>query len=213
MAAAPYSNKEWMERPHRFIPPRTKMALKLYVSGAVRTQREAAEIAGVTQATVSNARRSLNGKAYEESFDSQVMERAVSLSAVIAKLSEKALNVMEEQILHGTTEEVKFKAAKDILDRNPETSKTNKIQVESFTLSGRDAKELAAALAEGRMASHLDAEVSSGDFVKIEEVPVRPSLMGAIADELVSGKGTSDYSANRHWPLGLRPDEGAEEGK
>lgn len=154
------------------------MALSLYVSGAVRTQREAAEIAGVTQATVSNARRSIAGKAFEENFDTQVTERAMSLSAVIAKLSEKALAVMEEQIDNGSSEEVKFKAAKDILDRNPETSKTNKVQIESFSLSGRDAKELAAALTEGRQLQELDKEVSSGDYVRIEEVPERPPLIG-----------------------------------
>lgn len=188
MAAAPYSNREWMEREHHFLPPRTKMALKLYVSGAARTQKEAAEVAGVTQATVSNARRSLTGRRYEESFDSQVQERAVSLSAVIAKLSEKALGVMEEQITNGSSEDVRFKAAKDILDRNPETSKTNKVQVESFTLSGRDAKELAMALAEGRATSVLDQEAMGGDFVKIEEVATRPSLMEGIADAEVLGK-------------------------
>jgi len=154
------------------------MALKLYVSGAVRTQREAGQIAGVTASTVSNARRSVAGRKFEESFDSGVTERAMSLSAVIAKLSEKALNVMEEQITNGSTEEVKFKAAKDILDRNPETSKTNKIQMEAFTLSGRDAKEIAAALTEGRLLQAMDAEVAEGDFVKVDEVPQRPSITG-----------------------------------
>lgn len=102
----------------------------------------------------------------------------MSLSAVIARLSAKALDVMEDQINNGTTEEVKFKAAKDILDRNPETSKTNKVQVESFTLAGRDVQALATALAEGRRALPTDAEVVSGDFVKVEEVHARPSIMG-----------------------------------
>ena len=179
MTTAAYM-REWQGRPHPNVTPRTKLALSLYVSGAARTQREAAEIAGVTATTVSNARRSLAGRAYESSFDANVTERAVSLSAVIAKLSEKALNVMEDQILHGTTEEVKFKAAKDILDRNPETSKTNKVQVESFTLSGRDAKEIAAALAEGRMLQAFDTQVAEGDFVRIDETPVRPPLLGGI---------------------------------
>lgn len=155
------------------------MALKLYVSGAVRTQREAAAAAGVSAQTVSNARRSAAGQAFESTFDTQVQERAVSLSAVIAKLSEKALDVMAEQIEHGSTEEVKFKAAKDILDRNPETSKTNKVQVESFTLSGRDAKDLAAALAQARMPQPTDEQVMTGDFVRVDEVVSRPSLLGA----------------------------------
>src|ERR1019366_2933860 len=73
------TNAEWRAREeHPFIPPRTKLALKLYVSGAARTQREAAEVAGVSSATVSNARRSLAGQAYEDNFDSQVSERSMS---------------------------------------------------------------------------------------------------------------------------------------
>lgn len=177
------TNAEWRKLPHPNVPPRTKLALKLYVSGAVRTQAEAAAVAGVTQATVSNARRSVEGRAYENTFDAQVQERSVSLSAVIAKLSEKALSVMEEQIDNGSTEDVRFKAAKDILDRNPETSKTNKVQVESFTLAGRDVQALATALAEGRRAHELDETVAKGDFIRVEEISDRPPLLG-VPDEL-----------------------------
>ena len=175
------TNAEWRAREeHPFIPPRTKLALKLYVSGAARTQREAAEVAGVSSATVSNARRSLAGQAYEDNFDSQVSERSMSLSALIVKLSEKALYVMETQIENGSTEDVKFKAAKDILDRNPETSKTNKVQVESFSLSSRDAKELAAALVEGRLSDERFKDLEHEDFVKVEEVPAVKTLMGEL---------------------------------
>lgn len=178
---SPEYNKAWQQADHPNVPPRTKMALKLYVSGAVRTQREAGELAGVTASTVSNARRSPAGRAFEESFDSGVKERSMSLSAVIAKLSEKALDVMAAQIESGSTEQVKFMAAKDILDRNPETSKTSKVQMESFTLTGRDAKELAQALAEGRTPHPADRQVETGDFVRVDEVVARPSIMGEVA--------------------------------
>ncbi len=178
MASTEY-NREWKARAeHPFRTPRTKLALKLYVSGAVRTQKEAGDIYGLSQTAVSLARRSVSGQALESDFEAKVTERAVSLSAVIAKLSEKALKVMDDQITSGSSEEVKFKAAKDILDRNPETSKTNKIQMESFTLTGRDAKEIAAALAEGRRLHELDAEVATGDFVRVQEVPQLPSITG-----------------------------------
>lgn len=170
--------REWKEKEQHDFTPRTKMAMKLYATGAVRTQKEAAEIAGIHPTYLSIVKNTPTGERYFEQTDSQIQERAVSLSAVIAKLSEKALKVMEEQIKNGSTEEVKFKAAKDILDRNPETSKMNKVQVEAFTLSGRDAKEIAAALAEGRALTALDEQVAEGDFVKVEEVPVRPELMG-----------------------------------
>lgn len=156
------------------------MALNLYVSGAARTQKEAADAAGVSSATVSNARRSPAGRAFEENFDTQVAERSMSLSAVIARLSAKALDVMEEQILNGSTEEVQFKAAKDILDRNPETSKMQKVQLESFTLGNKDAKEIARALTEGMALRSYDAEVAEGDFVRVQEVSEQPSLMGEV---------------------------------
>lgn len=177
-------NFKWGEERAPSPLPKTKMALKLYVSGAVRTQREAAEIAGVSACTVSNARRSAAGQAFEKHFDTQVAEKAMSLSAVIARLSVKALAVMEDQIDNGSTEDVQFKAAKDILDRNPETSKTNKVQVESFTLGNKDAKEIAAALTEGAALRRFDSEVAEGDFVRVQEVSERPSLMGG-GDEVV----------------------------
>ena len=156
------------------------MGLKLYVSGAVKTQREAAAAVGVTAQSISNARRSLTGKSFEKGFDTEVTERSMSLSAVIAALSVKALDVMEEQITNGSSEDIRFKAAKDILDRNPETSKTNKIQMESFTLTGRDAKELAAALAEGRILQPMDMQAMTGDVVRVAEVAERPSIMGEV---------------------------------
>lgn len=154
------------------------MALKLYVSGAARTQAEAAEATGVSKQAISIARNTPTGRRLEAGFDDAVQERAVSLSAVIAKLSEKALMVMEEQIENGSTEEVRFKAAKDILDRNPETSKTNKVQVESFTLGSRDAKELAAALLEGRATEQKFKELESADYVRVDQPPEAVTIMG-----------------------------------
>ncbi len=175
----------WKNKETHNFTPKTKMALKLYVSGAARTQAEAAEIAGCHKQSVTLARNTPTGRALERAFEHGVMEKAMSLSAVIEKLSAKALTVMEDLIEHGSTEEIQFKAAKDVLDRNPETSKTNKVQVESFTLSGRDAKEIAAALAEGRALQAVDSEVAEGDFVRVQEVSERPSLMEVPDGKLV----------------------------
>lgn len=180
------SAAEWLAKDTHNFTPKTKLALKLYVSGAARTQEEAAAIVGCHKQSVSNMRRTKTGREFEDGFDSGVTERMMSLSAVIDRLSKKAVVVMEDLIDNGSTEDVRFKAAKDILDRNPETSKTNKVQVESFTLSGRDAKELALAMTEGRLAVAKFEEATEGDFVRVQEVTERPNILEAGTDEQLS---------------------------
>lgn len=63
---------------------------------------------------------------------------------------------------------VQLKAAQDLADRSPETSKTIKHEVASISLSGQDAKEMAAALVESARSRERFSHVAEGDFVQVE---------------------------------------------
>lgn len=148
----------------RRIKPRVRSAIKLYVTGAAKTQREAAEIVGVNPSTISKTlRHTPVGKQLEQTLNGEIQRRAVELSVVIAKLSEKALNRIGG-LMDSGNEKVRLDAAKDILDRNPLTSKTHKISVDSLTLTGRDVKDLIQAMTSGRNLEEQFPSAASGDF-------------------------------------------------
>lgn len=85
------------------------------------------------------------------------------MAAVIQGMSEKALERMNT-LMDSNSEKIQLDAAKDILDRNPETSKTRKVQVESLSLTGRDVQSLAAALTRGAELKQLYAQAAVGDY-------------------------------------------------
>jgi hypothetical protein len=183
--------RPWRKKDNADLTPRVKQALRLYVTGVVKTQKEAAAISGIHQSTLSIAKHTPTGQRLYNRMDAGIEERALSLSAVIAKLSEKALDVMGDLIESGSTEEIRFQASKDILDRNPETSKKSQLQVESFSLGGKDAKLLAAALVEGRVVSEKFNEVTEGDFIRLEGIPSERNSAGPS-----SGSDRADLSAS-----------------
>lgn len=162
------ASRKWNEREVKHSP-RVKMALRLYGSGAVTSMSEAARLAGCAASTAYVAKLQVNGLAMMERLDRNIEERSVSMSAVIAALGQKAVERMEKLMDHGTTEQIQFQAAKDLLDRNPETSKHSKLQVDSFTIDGRDAAGLAAAMVEAARVRSAFAEEVRGDYVKLAD--------------------------------------------
>lgn len=150
--------------------PRVKMALRLYGSGAAHTQEEAARIAGCNRYWLSQARQLPAGRALMDEIEQGLQKKTIGLSAVVSALSHQALAKVAQLMDKGSTEAIQLNAATTILDRNPETSKSNRLQVESFTLSGRDAKGLADAMVEAaRVHEEFKNEVA-GDFVRVDGV-------------------------------------------
>lgn len=142
-----------------------RRAIELYETAAVRTQKEASEAVGLHPGTLAFMRSQYpEVKAYQESLSSSVRERVVDFSATIKRLSEKAL-AAEEALLDGSqNEKIVFEVARDILDRNPETSKTHRLAVSSLSLTGRDVESLSRALVEGAALRQQFAVAAAGDF-------------------------------------------------
>lgn len=144
------------------------MAARLYASGAVRTKKAAAEAVGIHPAwfgrmTILNPpTRKLIGE-----VDSNIQDESIALSKVIAMLSRRAAGRIA-QLMDSDNEHIALKASSDILDRNPETSKSIRATVTSFSLSGDDAKEIAASLVEAAKVKEQYKDLAKQDFVKVD---------------------------------------------
>lgn len=147
------------------------MAARLYASGAVPTKRAACEAVGLSPSyltVLDSAGNETTGRIQDE-VARAIEDKTVSLSAAVALLSRKALGRVSE-LMTSQNEHVALKASSDILDRNPETSKTFKASITSFNLDSNDAKELAAALVAGARVKAQYLPIAAGDFVKVEEL-------------------------------------------
>ena len=61
----------------------------------------------------------------------------------MTELGRKAVQKLAHLMEWSGQEAIQLRAAIDLADRSPETQKVQKHQVESFSLSGKDAKEIA----------------------------------------------------------------------
>jgi len=103
----------------------------------------------------------------QDEIEQALADQTVALSRGIALISREALTRVRELMKSGN-EHVALKASSDILDRNPETSKTFKATVTSFSLDPADARELAASLVAAAKIKQQFSTVAGGDFVKVE---------------------------------------------
>lgn len=98
-----------------------------------------------------------------------VRRRIVDIGAVIEGLSHQAVMKVKELMDGAGKEDVQLRAAQDLLDRNPKTSKTRRIAVESLTLTGRDLKELMASLRSADGLEEQFASAADGNYIPAPE--------------------------------------------
>jgi len=159
------------------LRPRVRTALRLVLSGATRTQGEAARIAGLHQAYLSGVKRSPIVQAYIRKLEAQMDAQTINMSAAMQELGRKGLlKIAEFMESEQVKDELRLRAAMDLADRSPETSKTSKLSIEGdLTIRQGDANRLIEALVEATQADERYArEVSQGDYVKVDDgiVPV-----------------------------------------
>ena len=166
--------------------PRLRHAARLYASGACRTKKEAAEAVGVNPSYFNIATQPGHAKAKPEliaimdDIERAIQDKTVALSSVIEGVSREALTEMRSLLKNSKNEAIRLKAASDVLDRNPETSKTQKHQLSSFSLNGEDAKQLAAALVKSAEAQRRYAGQLDGDYIRIPQDSNDPPQIGEI---------------------------------
>lgn len=160
-----------MEQPRRGIPikqlsPKAKIALRAIALGAMK-HREAAQIAGVHPAYVSQLKNSEPGKNYMQQLDAKFEDSTIETSQLMTELGRKAVQKLAHLMEWSGQEAIQLRAAIDLADRSPETQKVQKHQVESFSLSGKDAKEIAAAMVQAAAVRQRFTAVENGDYIKI----------------------------------------------
>ena len=150
--------------------PRLRRAVRYYYSGIARTKAQAARMAGLEPITLYT--RTMPS-APDPRLDKEIkMAEAMNgrveenVSRALVEGSVEAIRRMRS-LLDSSSEIIQFKAAQDLADRGPLTSKVTKLQSTHLSLDGQDAQALASALVESRRQS-LDG--ADGDFVKVVDV-------------------------------------------
>lgn len=122
------------------------MAMRLYATGAAKTKKEAAEMAGISVPWfVAMSNHNLPTARLRDDTDEMIQDESVQMSVVLQKLGREALGRVRD-LSKSQNEHIALKAATDILDRNAETSKVQKIDLTSTQIDSKDAKALAEAL-------------------------------------------------------------------
>lgn len=173
--------------------PRVKLAVRLYTTGICKTKREAGEAAGLhpsylTMLTGPNGSDPVKNLMSE--IDEQIANKTIETSAIIQSLGRKALGKMGKLMETGS-EGVQFRSAQDLLDRSPETSKTQRIETIAFSLDGEDAATLAKAMIEsaksdkdydsiaeeGLMEVDLTEHTELPEHARVANVPVEQTYL------------------------------------
>lgn len=153
------------------IGPRVKMALRLWLSGTVRSKKEAAQIVGVHPAYLGPVSKSPGGQAFIRDQEAKIDEKSLDTNVLLQRLSREAVLETAAIMRAGQSEANRLRAAIDLADRGPETSKIQKHQVEAITLSSKDAKELAAAMVAAAQLKQKFAEATEGNYDKTKYIP------------------------------------------
>lgn len=150
--------------------PRVRMAARLYATGAAPTKKAAAEAAGIhptwfTLLTNHNEET----KRLVDSVDAKIEDQTVDMSTVLRTVGREAIKRIRQLMVASVRDDIALKAAQDLADRNPETSKVQRHEIASVHMGPEEARELAAALVEGAKVRERYAKAVEGDFVTVED--------------------------------------------
>lgn len=147
------------------------MILRLFVRGLVA--KEIAKALNVTKWTVGKYLRdprfrdlvkAYNDEVLFKRLDEEIAEKTYDHIERMSQLTESALDTMEE-LLGTENEAIRFKAAQDLLDRNPETSRMKKVEVndkDNNPLSPEMLMAMAATIQEEENYTTIQGELPSG---------------------------------------------------
>lgn len=157
------------------ISPATARAIDLLMTGAVKTQKEAAEAVGLSAVSLGMNIRSAAGIQYINSAHEAIRDKTIDTSVLIDKLSRRAVEVIGDLMEDAQKEDIRLRAAIDLADRGKETAKTQKLQVDSFTVSGRDVASLAEAMVAAAQLRETYAEAATGNYLKAGDSGAEPT--------------------------------------
>lgn len=184
------------------VNPRIRLAARLYATGAMPTKKAAAEAAGVHPVwfTVMSNHNDLTKRIMSD-VDRAVEDESISTSQLLQHLGRKAIGKIHTLMNTAVKDEVQLKAAMDLADRNPETSKIQRHQVEALHITSSDAKELAASLVQAAQVTAKLGDAMKGDFVKVDSSIPDVAMIPVAGPRLVKDEedlGTEVVDPSQH---------------
>ncbi len=147
------------------LSPAVARAMDLWLSGAVKTKKEAAAAVGIHAVTLSLNSRSPAGIGYMTGTHELIQDKTIDTSVLIEKLSRRGIEVIATLMEDAEKEDIRFRAAQDLADRGKETAKTQKLSMESYTIANRDVAALANAMVAAATLKDQFPEAASGNFI------------------------------------------------
>ena len=190
------------------LSPRLRNAVRLYASGIVPTKKAAALAVGLAPSTFYQVSCQVvndpGTKALFTQVDQLVQDETIDTRRLIEIMSRQAIGKIGNLMNGAAKEEVQFMAARDLADRGQETSKIQRMQVESFTLSGKDVAGLRESMVEAARVKAANASLTDEDFIRLD---------GGLVDGERIEVPAGYEEANAHEGPTLRLVKGPEEGK
>lgn len=171
--------------------PRVELGLRLWAAG-LGTKKHIAQSIGISPNSIyhntMHAVINPNAAATVQRINALIEDETVEIGKALRLAGRRAVTKIVNTMENASSEVLQFKAAQDLADRSPETSKTQKLAVTSFSLTGDDVRDLARSMVEAAEAKRDFADVAKGDFVKVD-VDTRDALP-AHAKRIEAADGT-----------------------
>lgn len=145
-----------------------KRALRSYASGEHKSIRAAARAHGISVNWLNIMSNTTGGQSVINETMDLVRDKSISVEALIERLGRRGIEVIANTMENAKSDELRFKAAQDLADRAPKTSKTQKIQSDAPVIAGRDLRMLAEALVVGASLKERYAEAAQGNYVRVD---------------------------------------------
>jgi hypothetical protein len=146
--------------------PRVRLAAKLYAKGIARTKKEACSMAGCHPSYLTLMRDNEVIRRIHAESERQLDIATGDINIILQTLGREGLNTINELRQRSSSEAIQLKAAIDLADRSPETSKIQKHQLQSISLEGEDVSRLIAGMVEAAKVQKEFEHVHSGSFNK-----------------------------------------------
>lgn len=150
-------------------------AVRLYETGAAATMKEASAAVGFAPGYLAIANH--NDPRVEQvrkEIRDKLTDNSINVAALIEAMGRRALSRINDLMEQDHNYHVALRAAIDLADRAPTTAKTQRHQVNTFSLDGKDALAIAEALVKAADVRQSYDAAAEGDFVRVV-IPEGPS--------------------------------------
>lgn len=182
------------------VSPRIRMAARMYASGAVRTKREAAQMAQISPewfGTMSNHNEEV--RRIVDDVDRAIDDKSIDMSTVLRTVGREAIKRIRG-LMFEDNPHVALKAAVDLADRSSEVAKIQRHEIATMNVRPEDAKSLAEALVMAAEARQRYTDQVKGGLVRVQTEVAVAQIPSHIAASSIKAKATDQDSTDQVKP-------------